>query len=400
MKLNMAAKKRREAYIFILPGFIYLVAICGYPLIYNLILSFKNVNVKNLATGASVFVGLDNYKQLFADPTFQLVFKNTIEFTLACLVVQFTIGFLFAMFFSKKFTLAGKEYHEGENPVNNLSFIQEYDVYTPGQDFLFTSKDNIFVAWKVGEPVTKMQYIRKSVLQYEKEWLNGLTWKSWIMNQNNEAAGTLQYIKRDESGNLYHIKDLSTINGVIRPGIVHRLDKDTSGVIVVAKNDEAHGKLSEMFKEKTLEKIYVCIAKGIFKEKSGRIKTLIGRDSRDRKKMAVVNENGKIAISNYEVIDEGKNHSLVKVRIETGRTHQIRVHMKHLNHPIMGDTTYGNGNDGADRQMLHAYRLKFIHPTKNTEMTVIAPLPEDFKRAAKHVGVDISKIESEIKNGK
>ena len=103
-----------------------------------------------------------------------------------------------------------KEYHEGENPVNNLSFIQEYDVYTPGQDFLFTSKDNIFVAWKVGEPVTKMQYIRKSVLQYEKEWLNGLTWKSWMMNQNNEAAGTLQYIKRDESGNLYHIKDFTT----------------------------------------------------------------------------------------------------------------------------------------------------------------------------------------------
>ncbi len=103
-----------------------------------------------------------------------------------------------------------KEYHEGENPVNNLSFIQEYDVYTPGQDFLFTSKDNIFVAWKVGEPVTKMQYIRKSVLQYEKEWLNGLTWKSWIMNQNNEAAGTLQYIKRDESGNLYHIGDFTT----------------------------------------------------------------------------------------------------------------------------------------------------------------------------------------------
>ena len=103
-----------------------------------------------------------------------------------------------------------KEYHEGENPVNNLSFIQEYDVYTPGQDFLFTSKDNIFVAWKVGEPVTKMQYIRKSVFQYEKEWLNGLTWKSWIMNQNNEAAGTLQYIKRDESGNLYHIKDFTT----------------------------------------------------------------------------------------------------------------------------------------------------------------------------------------------
>lgn len=103
-----------------------------------------------------------------------------------------------------------KEYHEGENPVNNLSFIQEYDVYTPGQDFLFTSKDNIFVAWKVGEPVTKMQYIRKTMLHYEKEWLNGLTWKSWVFNQNNEAAGTLQYILRDEKGHLFHEKSITT----------------------------------------------------------------------------------------------------------------------------------------------------------------------------------------------
>ena len=101
MKLNMAAKKRREAYIFILPGFIYLLIVCGYPLLYNVILSFKNMNVKNMANGTSVFVGLENYKTLLGDPTFQLVFKNTIVFTLACLVVQFTIGFLFAMFFQK-----------------------------------------------------------------------------------------------------------------------------------------------------------------------------------------------------------------------------------------------------------------------------------------------------------
>ncbi|MGY0395573.1 RluA family pseudouridine synthase [Fusobacterium sp.] len=198
---------------------------------------------------------------------------------------------------------------------------------------------------------------------------------------------------------LYHVKDLSTINGVIRPGIVHRLDKDTSGVIVVAKNDEAHGRLSEMFKEKTLEKTYVCIVKGIFKEKSGRIETLIGRDPRDRKKMAVVQENGKNAISNYEVLDESKNHSLVRVRIETGRTHQIRVHMKYLNHPILGDSTYGNESEGIKRQMLHAYSLNFTHPTKNTKMLAVADLPEDFKRAAKHVGLDISKIESEKRDG-
>lgn len=191
---------------------------------------------------------------------------------------------------------------------------------------------------------------------------------------------------------LYHIKDLSTINGVIRPGIVHRLDKDTSGVIVVAKHDEAHTTLSDMFKEKTLEKTYVCIAKGIFKDKSGRIETLIGRDPRDRKKMAVVTENGKIAISNYEVLDESKNYSLVKVRIETGRTHQIRVHMKSLNHPILGDATYGNSTDGIARQMLHAYRLKFTHPISKKEMVVTAPIPEDFKRALKFAGLDIDKI--------
>lgn len=191
---------------------------------------------------------------------------------------------------------------------------------------------------------------------------------------------------------LYHIKDLSTINGVIRPGIVHRLDKDTSGVIVVAKHDEAHTTLSDMFKEKTLEKTYVCIAKGIFKDKSGRIETLIGRDPRDRKKMAVVTENGKIAISNYEVLDESKNYSLVKVRIETGRTHQIRVHMKSLNHPILGDATYGNSTDGIARQMLHAYRLKFTHPISKKEMVVTAPIPEDFKRALKFASLDIEKI--------
>ena len=194
---------------------------------------------------------------------------------------------------------------------------------------------------------------------------------------------------------LHHIKDLSTINGVIRPGIVHRLDKNTSGIIVVAKNNPSHLALAEMFKEKTLEKTYVCIVKGILKEKEGRIETLIGRDSRDRKKMAVVRENGRIAISNYKVLDESKNHSLVEVKIETGRTHQIRVHMKSLNHPILGDATYGSPSDKAKRQMLHAYSLKFNHPIDNHEMKIMAPLPEDFKAAANSVGLDITKIEGE-----
>lgn len=194
---------------------------------------------------------------------------------------------------------------------------------------------------------------------------------------------------------LYKMDKLSDINGDIRPGIVHRLDKDTSGIIVVAKTNEAHEKLAEMFKEKNLEKTYICIAKGIFGEKEGRIETLIGRDPKERKRMAVVEENGKKAISNYRVLDEGKNFSLVEVKIETGRTHQIRVHMKYLNHPILGDTTYGNSTDGVKRQMLHAYRLKFIHPITGEEMVVTAPLPEDFKQAVKKVGLDISKVEVE-----
>ncbi|MGL4254416.1 MAG: RluA family pseudouridine synthase [Fusobacteriaceae bacterium] len=192
---------------------------------------------------------------------------------------------------------------------------------------------------------------------------------------------------------LYHVKDLSGINGVIRPGIVHRLDKDTSGIIVIAKNDVAHLSLSGMFKEKTLEKTYICICKGNFKIKEGRIVNLIGRDPRDRKKMAVVDENGKEAISNYVVLDEVRDFSLVKVRIETGRTHQIRVHMKSLNHPIVGDSVYGNGGEIASRQMLHSYTLKFRHPVKNHEMVITAPLPEDFRNVAKRLGLDISKID-------
>ncbi|MGL5279261.1 MAG: RluA family pseudouridine synthase [Cetobacterium sp.] len=191
---------------------------------------------------------------------------------------------------------------------------------------------------------------------------------------------------------LYHIKDLSTINGVIRPGIVHRLDKDTSGLIVVAKNDIAHVKLTEMFKDKTIEKRYVCICKGNFKNISGRIETLIGRDFKDRKKMAVVTENGKIAITNYEVIDSVQGFSLVEVGIETGRTHQIRVHMKSLNHPILGDEVYGSSSDLIKRQMLHSYYLKFNHPITGKEMVILGELKEDFKDVAKRLKLDINKI--------
>ncbi|GLI55997.1 pseudouridine synthase [Propionigenium maris DSM 9537] len=194
---------------------------------------------------------------------------------------------------------------------------------------------------------------------------------------------------------MYHIKDLSTINGVIRPGIVHRLDKDTSGLIIIAKNDEAHLKLTDMFKEKTIDKTYVCICKGNFREHEGRIENLIGRNPKDRKKMAVVDRNGKKAISNYRVVEQVEGFTLVEVGIETGRTHQIRVHMKSLNHPILGDEVYGSPSKKAKRQMLHAYKLEFTHPITGEEMKVVGDIPEDFQGVAKNLKLDLSRIGKE-----
>ena len=181
---------------------------------------------------------------------------------------------------------------------------------------------------------------------------------------------------------LYHIKDLSGINGEMRPGIVHRLDKDTSGLIIIAKNDKAHLELTNMFQNKEIKKTYLAIVKGKLNKKKGRIATQIGRDRNDRKKMAVLDSltQGKNAITNFRVIDQNEKFSLLKVDIETGRTHQIRVHMKYMGYPILGDAVYGRP-DSEKRQMLHAYKLEFLHPITKEKMEIIAELPDDFKKA-------------------
>lgn len=181
---------------------------------------------------------------------------------------------------------------------------------------------------------------------------------------------------------LYHIKDLSGINGEMRPGIVHRLDKDTSGLIIIAKNDKAHLELTNMFQNKEIKKTYLAIVKGKLNKKKGRIATQIGRDRNDRKKMAVLDSltQGKNAITNFRVIDQNEKFSLLKVDIETGRTHQIRVHMKYMGYPILGDAVYGRP-DSEKRQMLHAYKLEFLHPITKEKMEIIAELTDDFKKA-------------------
>jgi 23S rRNA pseudouridine1911/1915/1917 synthase len=180
---------------------------------------------------------------------------------------------------------------------------------------------------------------------------------------------------------LYHCKNLSGINGILRPGIVHRLDKDTSGVMVVAKNDKAHISLSNQIKERSVFKKYVAIVEGVIKDEEGKIEAPIGRHPVDRKKMAVI-EDGRYALTLYKVLERFKENTLVEAVIKTGRTHQIRVHMAYIGHPIVGDHVYGFKRQKfkLEGQALHSSVLGFMHPTKGVYMEFEAPLPEYFKK--------------------
>lgn len=181
------------------------------------------------------------------------------------------------------------------------------------------------------------------------------------------------------NGLLYHCNDLSGINGVIRPGIVHRIDKDTSGILVIAKNDIAHNSLAEQLKEHTMKRTYYALVEGIIKNDEGTIQTNIGRHPIERVKMAVVND-GKEAITHYKVLERFKNSTLVQCNLETGRTHQIRVHMAYINHPLLGDSVYGYKKQRFKLrgQALHAKNLGFIHPTKGEYVEFDSKLPDYF----------------------
>lgn len=186
---------------------------------------------------------------------------------------------------------------------------------------------------------------------------------------------------------LYHCGDeLSGINGKIRPGIVHRLDKDTSGVMVVAKNDFAHNSLAEQIGSKTAVKEYVALVHGNITEEKGIIEANIGRHPVDRKKMAVVTSGGKSATTVFHVLERFKNCTYVKCRLLTGRTHQIRVHMAYIGHPLIGDPKYCNSKNKFDiqGQALHSLNLTLIHPRTNQEMTFSAPIPQDMQKLLKY----------------
>ena len=177
---------------------------------------------------------------------------------------------------------------------------------------------------------------------------------------------------------------LSGIGGEIRPGIVHRLDKDTSGILIVAKNDKAHVNMSEQIKNHEVKKTYIALVRGIVKENEATINMPIGRSNSDRKKMTV-DKKGKNAITHIKVLKRYDKYTLLEINIETGRTHQIRVHLSHIGYPIIGDYTYSNGKNefGIIGQCLHAKRLEFKHPITGKQMVLEAPLPEYFEEILK-----------------
>ena len=184
------------------------------------------------------------------------------------------------------------------------------------------------------------------------------------------------------NGLLYALGErLSGINGVLRPGIVHRIDKDTSGLLAVAKNDTAHAHLAEQLKDHSMARTYEAIVCGSFREDSGTVNAPIGRHQTDRKKMCVTAHNSKEAVTHWEVVRRYRGYTHIRCRLETGRTHQIRVHMAHIGHPILGDLVYGRKKPelGLDSQCLHAGELTFRRPSDNVFTTITAPLPNYFR---------------------
>lgn len=227
---------------------------------------------------------------------------------------------------------------------------------------------------------------------------------------NKPQGMTVHMGNGNESGTLvnallYALDSLSGIGGVLRPGIVHRIDKDTTGLLVVAKNDKAHVSLASQIAQKTCKRTYFALLEGSLKEDKGRITTDIGRHPTDRLKMSVLPDGkGKLAVTDFEVVARfGAEYTLCKFDLQTGRTHQIRVHAKHLGHPVAGDPLYGYKKQKlkTDGQLLHAWRLQLTHPTTGEEMTFFAPLPQAFTeildKLCKRYGTELTDLEKLIK---
>lgn len=204
---------------------------------------------------------------------------------------------------------------------------------------------------------------------------SGLTVHPGSGNKNNTLVNAL----------LYYNKNLSDIGGLERPGVVHRIDKDTSGLIILAKNNKVHEILSDYFKNKTIKRTYIALVKGVIENSSGTIDAPIGRDSLNRLKMTVTDKNSKKAITHFKVLKRFKKYTLLSLQLETGRTHQIRVHMKFINHPVFNDPVYTSDSCTLFGQFLHSSEMEFIHPTTKELMHFSCPLPKEFEDFIKNL---------------
>lgn len=285
-------------------------------------------------------------------------------------------------FLSGKFEEKSRSYfqgliEDGNILVNNKEKKSNYKVKT---------KDNIMVTFpEAVELQVIAEDIELNIIYEDKDLI--------VINKPQEmvvhpAVGN--YSGTIVNGLLFHCKDLSGINGVIRPGIVHRIDKDTSGVLVIAKNDKSHNKLSDQLKDHSMNRTYYALVEGRIKEDGGTVDKPLGRSPKDRLKMAI-QKDGKRAVTHYEVITRYESCTLIKCKLETGRTHQIRVHMASLSHPLLGDKVYGFKKQRykLKGQMLHAKELGFIHPSKNIYVEFKSELPDYFKEILK-------KLENEL----
>ena len=238
---------------------------------------------------------------------------------------------------------------------------------------------------KTGDEITineiekkESEYLPKNIpldIVYEDDYIiivnkqSGLTVHPGAGNSENTLVNAL----------LYYGKNLSTIGGLERPGVVHRIDKDTSGLIILAKDNKTHEILSDYFKEKKIRREYIALVKGVISSNTGTIDAPIGRNPNNRLKMCVTDVNSKKAITHFKVLKRYSKYTLLSLVLDTGRTHQIRVHMDYINHPVYNDPVYTNDKTTSFGQFLHSYKMDFIHPITNEEMHFIAPLPEEFQ---------------------
>ncbi len=247
-----------------------------------------------------------------------------------------------------------------------------------------------------GDNITGVLVKDKINLGPEKMDLDIIYEDPWIIVVNKDFDLVVHLSSSTKEGTLVngllnYTDELSNIGGDERRGIVHRLDKDTTGAILIAKDNLVHEKLEKLFKSRTIKRTYLTIVHGRLSKESGIIDAPIGRSPYNRTRMAVTNENSREALSKYRLIDQVGEYSLVEVELHTGRTHQIRVHMAHIGHPILGDEVYGQRRERikSDHQMLHANMLEFIHPMTNEQVTFIAPPKEQFREVLRKTGLKL-----------